>query len=112
MVLTGAAFFHKYYSYVYTYLMDAEIRDKVDEYMNCEDLAMNFLVSHLTRKPPLKVTSRWTFRCLACPISLSEESSHFEERHQCINYFTSLYGYNPLLYTQFRADSILFKVFI
>ena len=44
--------------------MDSLIRDKVDEYMNCEDIAFNFLVSHLTRKPPLKVTSRWTFRCL------------------------------------------------
>lgn len=109
MVLTGAAFFHKYYSYVYTNLMDSLIRDKVDEYMNCEDIGMNFLVSHLTRKPPLKVTSRWTFRCPACPISLSEDESHFQERHRCINFFTSLYGYNPLLYTQFRADSILFK---
>ena len=27
----------------------------VDQYMNCEDIAMNFLVSHVTRKPPLKV---------------------------------------------------------
>ena len=35
--------------------MPQVIRDKVDEYMNCEDIAMNFLVSHITRKPPLKV---------------------------------------------------------
>lgn len=27
----------------------------VDEYINCEDIAMNFLVSHITRKPPIKV---------------------------------------------------------
>lgn len=27
----------------------------VDKFMNCEDIAMNFLVSHITRKPPLKV---------------------------------------------------------
>lgn len=62
MILTGAAFFHKYYSYLYTYSMPAAIRNKVDESMNCEDIAMNFLVSHLTRLPPIKVTSRWTFR--------------------------------------------------
>lgn len=37
--------------------MSQLIRDKVDEYMNCEDLAMNFLVSHVTRKPPIKVSS-------------------------------------------------------
>jgi len=35
--------------------MPQAIRDKVDEYMNCEDLAMNFLVSHITGQPPVKV---------------------------------------------------------
>ncbi|XP_042902881.1 exostosin-3 [Parasteatoda tepidariorum] len=109
MVLTGAAFFHKYYTYLYSYSMPQVIRDKVDEYMNCEDIAMNFLVSHVTRKPPIKVTSRWTFRCPGCPVSLSEEDSHFQERHRCIDFFSQVYGYMPLLNTQFRADSVLFK---
>ncbi|BES95065.1 Exostosin family [Nesidiocoris tenuis] len=109
MVLTGAAFVHKYYLYMYSYWLPQAIRDKVDEYMNCEDVAMNFLVSHLTRKPPVKVTSRWTFRCPGCPVSLSEDDTHFQERHKCINFFTQVFGYTPLLNTQFRADSILFK---
>lgn len=109
MVLTGAAFFHKYYTYLYSYVMPQAIRDKVDEYMNCEDIAMNFLVSHITRKPPVKVTSRWTFRCPGCPTTLSSNSSHFEERHKCINFFTQVYGYTPLYYTQYRVDSVLFK---
>lgn len=55
MVLTGAAFIHKHYTYLYTHWLPQAIRDKVDEYMNCEDIAMNFLISHLTRKPPVKV---------------------------------------------------------
>lgn len=38
--------------------MPQAIRDMVDEYINCEDIAMNFLVSHLTRKPPIKVTQQ------------------------------------------------------
>ncbi|CAO1401237.1 unnamed protein product [Diamesa serratosioi] len=109
MVLTGAAFIHKYYTYLYSYWLPQAIRDKVDEYMNCEDIAMNFLVSHITRQPPVKVTSRWTFRCPVCPVSLSEDDTHFQERHKCINYFTKVFGYTPLLNTQFRADSILFK---
>ncbi|XP_054272009.1 exostosin-3-like [Macrosteles quadrilineatus] len=109
MVLTGAAFVHKYYTYMYTHWLPQAIRDKVDEYMNCEDIAMNFLVSHITRKPPVKVTSRWTFRCPGCPVSLSEDETHFQERHKCINFFTQVFGYTPLLNTQFRADSILFK---
>jgi len=109
MVLTGAAFHHKYYSYLYTHTMPQAIRNMVDELMNCEDLAMNFLISHITRQPPVKVTSRWTFRCPGCPVSLSEDDSHFQERHKCINEFARIYGYNPLLYTQYRADSVLFK---
>nr|XP_033793552.1 exostosin-like 3 isoform X1 [Geotrypetes seraphini]XP_033793553.1 exostosin-like 3 isoform X1 [Geotrypetes seraphini]XP_033793554.1 exostosin-like 3 isoform X1 [Geotrypetes seraphini]XP_033793555.1 exostosin-like 3 isoform X1 [Geotrypetes seraphini]XP_033793556.1 exostosin-like 3 isoform X1 [Geotrypetes seraphini]XP_033793557.1 exostosin-like 3 isoform X1 [Geotrypetes seraphini] len=109
MVLTGAAFFHKYYAYLYSYVMPQAIRDMVDEYINCEDIAMNFLVSHITRKPPIKVTSRWTFRCPGCPQALSHDDSHFHERHKCINFFVNVYGYMPLLYTQFRVDSVLFK---
>ena len=35
--------------------MPQPIRDMVDEYMNCEDIAMNFLVSHVTGRPPIKV---------------------------------------------------------
>ena len=41
--------------YQYTYFMPQAIRDKVDNFMNCEDIAMNFLVSHITGKPPVKV---------------------------------------------------------
>jgi len=27
----------------------------VDERMNCEDIAMNFLIAHISKKPPIKV---------------------------------------------------------
>jgi hypothetical protein len=55
MVLTGAAFVHRYYLWAYWHALPAAVRDYVDEYMNCEDIAMNFLVAHITRKPPIKV---------------------------------------------------------
>eukprot|EP00795_Rhopilema_esculentum_P008515 gene8515-14514_t len=109
MVLTGGAFFHKYYSYLYTYLMPETIRDMVDEYMNCEDIAMNFLVAHVTGRPPVKVTSRWTFRCPGCPSSLSNDNTHYTERAKCLQLLRNIYGYMPLRRTQFRADSVLFK---
>ena len=38
------------------YEMPSVIRDVVDELMNCEDIAMNFLIAHVTQKPPIKVT--------------------------------------------------------
>ncbi|KXJ27657.1 exostosin-like 3 [Exaiptasia diaphana] len=109
LILTGAAFIHRYYLYLYTHWMPETIRHKVDEYMNCEDIAMNYLVSHITRKPPLKVTSRWTFLCSSCPVALWEDRTHFEERDQCMNFFARVFGYMPLLRTQYRADSVLFK---
>ncbi|KAJ0181212.1 hypothetical protein K1T71_003297 [Dendrolimus kikuchii] len=109
MVLTGAAFVHRYYLWAYFRMLPAAIRDYVDEYMNCEDIAMNFLVSHITRKPPVKVTSRWTFRCPGCPVTLSADETHFHERHKCIQFFSHVMGYTPLLSTQYRADSVLFK---
>ena len=89
--------------------MPAAIRNRVDRDMNCEDLAMNFLVSHITRRPPIKVTSRWTFLCPECKSSLYKRASHFRERRACLDFFSRVYGYNSLLYSQFRADSVLFK---
>ena len=44
MVLTGAAFYHRYYNYVYSTAMPGDIKKWVDDHMNCEDIAMNFLV--------------------------------------------------------------------
>lgn len=75
MVLTGAAFIHKHYTYLYTHWLPQAIRDKVDEYMNCEDIAMNFLISHITRKPPVKVR-----RCL------KYEEDNYSELHSNISY--------------------------
>ena len=68
MVLTGAAFIHKHYTYLYTHWLPQAIRDKVDEYMNCEDIAMNFLISHITRKPPVKVNKLCVSNIMPWPI--------------------------------------------
>lgn len=40
---------------MYTKKLTPEIRDWVDENMNCEDIAMNFLVANVTNQPPIKV---------------------------------------------------------
>ena len=73
--------------------------------MNCEDIAMYFLVSDITRESPLKVGVKRTFR----GPGLWEDSDHFQERRDCINFFSRVYGYMPLMYSQSRADSVLYK---
>lgn len=58
IVLTGAAFYHRYYNYVYTHWLSRLLLKTVQQSSNCEDILMNLLVSHVTRKPPIKVTQR------------------------------------------------------
>lgn len=111
MVLTGAAFHHKYWSYLYTNALPGQIKEWVDQRMNCEDIAMNFLVANVTRKPPIKVTPRKKFKCPECTNNemLSADLNHMMERSACINKFAEIYGIMPLQNVEFRADPVLFK---
>ncbi|KAL0275447.1 UNVERIFIED_CONTAM: hypothetical protein PYX00_003286 [Menopon gallinae] len=111
MVLTGAAFHHKYWNYLYTTAMPGDIKQWVDNHMNCEDIAMNFLVANVTRKAPIKVTPRKKFKCPECTNTemLSADLTHMVERSHCINKFAAIYGSMPLINVEFRADPVLFK---
>ncbi|KAG8269752.1 Exostosin-2 [Homalodisca vitripennis] len=111
MVLTGVAFHHKYWSYLYTTAMPGDIKEWVDAHMNCEDIAMNFLVANITNKAPIKVTPRKKFKCPECTNTemLSADLVHMVERSDCINRFTSVYGHMPLHTVEFRADPVLYK---
>ncbi|ESO89598.1 hypothetical protein LOTGIDRAFT_124977 [Lottia gigantea] len=111
MVLTGAAFYHKYFSYLYTNAMPGNIKALVDEHMNCEDIAMNFLMANVTGKAPIKVTPRKKFKCPQCISNemLSADITHMIERSDCINMFTKIYQTMPLKSIEFRADPVLYK---
>ena len=152
MVLTGAAFYHKYWHYLFTaapsiqgrnlykqqltfsfksfkfspcsltekfmrlsaYILAQEIKQWVDEHMNCEDIAMNFLIANATRKAPIKVAPRKKFKCSTpqCynqDMQLSGDQSHLVTRSQCINLFAEKYGYVPLKAVEWRADPVLYK---
>ncbi|XP_005097141.1 exostosin-2 [Aplysia californica] len=110
MVLTGAAFHHKYFSFMYTYGMPGNLRQWVDDHINCEDIAMNFLVTNITGKAPIKVVPRKKFKCPECVKEmLSADTSHMVERSECINCFEKLYGSMPLKAIEFRADPVLYK---
>ncbi|MGH0148460.1 UNVERIFIED_CONTAM: hypothetical protein FKN15_018236 [Acipenser sinensis] len=111
MVLTGAAFYHKYFNYLYTYKMPGDIKNWVDAHMNCEDIAMNFLVANITGKAPIKVTPRKKFKCPECTAidGLSLDQTHMVERSECINKFASVFGMMPLKVVEHRADPVLYK---
>ncbi|KAI8791941.1 exostosin-2 [Biomphalaria glabrata] len=110
MVLTGAAFHHKYFSFMYTYSMPGNLKQWVDKHINCEDIAMNFLVTNVTGKAPIKVVPRKKFKCPECVKEmLSADMSHMVERSECINHFVELYGAMPLKPVEFRCDPVLYK---
>lgn len=92
--------------------MPKEIREWVDRNMNCEDIAMNFLVSNITGKAPIKATPRKKFKCPECinkPMLSSNAITHLNKRSDCINIFTQIYGRMPLQTVEYRADPVLYK---
>ena len=92
--------------------MPTRIRNYVKEKRNCEDIAMNFLISHVTGKAPIKVTPKRVFVCNQCShkSELSRDlAQHFSERSGCINYFANVYKSMPLKAVEFRADPVLFN---
>eukprot|EP00062_Callorhinchus_milii_P010152 gi/632954872/ref/XP_007893192.1/ PREDICTED: exostosin-1a-like [Callorhinchus milii] len=119
MVLTGAAFYHRYYHHLFTHYLPTHLLDLVDSTSNCEDILMNFLVSAVTKLPPVKVTQKKQHKeplmqqvCSAVQGSKSTrwtDPVHFAQRQNCINTFASWFGYMPLVHSQLRLDPVLFK---
>ncbi|XP_052831913.1 exostosin-like 3, partial [Octopus bimaculoides] len=94
-----------HYSYIYTYMMHRAIYNYVEKNMNCEDISMNFLVAHVIRKPPFKVTKKLGYPCKYCGRkAISTSRSHNFKRKYCLNFFSEVYGYTPLIFTRFITD--------
>ncbi|KAM8967868.1 exostosin-1 [Pelodytes ibericus] len=113
MVLTGAAIYHKYYHYLYTNYLPASMKNMVDQLANCEDILMNFLVSAVTKLPPIKVTQKKQYKETmmgqTSRASRWADPDHFAQRQTCMNTFASWFGYMPLIHSQMRLDPVLFK---
>ena len=69
---------------------------------------MNFMVSQVTRRPPIKATHKKELSKL-----LQETSSNVQkqqsDRVSCLNMIVNAYGYVPLQYSAVRLDPVLFK---
>ena len=58
-------------------MMPVYIRDWVDQHMNCEDIAMNFMVSNYTGKAPIKVSFNFNILNLEFTLSWLRTMKHF-----------------------------------
>lgn len=110
IVLTGASFYHRYYNYLYANWLPVQLLSTVQEVSNCEDILMNFLVSHVTRKAPIKLTQRrsYTDKGSGSSKSLWNRQDHFKQRQGCLNSFADVFGYMPLLHSNVRFDPVLY----
>ncbi|XP_041664185.1 exostosin-1b [Cheilinus undulatus] len=113
MVLTGAAIYHRYYHYLYTNYLPMSLKSMVDQLANCEDILMNFLVSAVTKLPPIKVTQKKQYKETmmgqSSRASRWADPDHFAQRQTCMNKFASWFGAMPLVHSQMRLDPVLFK---
>ncbi|XP_076865191.1 exostosin-1b [Brachyhypopomus gauderio] len=113
MVLTGAAIYHRYYHYLYTHFLPSSLKNMVDQLANCEDILMNFLVSAVTKLPPVKVTQKKQYKETmmgqSSRASRWADPDHFAQRQTCMNKFASWFGTMPLVHSQMRLDPVLFK---
>ncbi|CAH1772369.1 unnamed protein product [Owenia fusiformis] len=111
MVLTSAAFIHRYYLHYYSNYTSKLLLKTVNQLHNCEDILMNFVVSHLTKQPPIKVTQRKLYKDSMAPGRTSKwlEAEHFNQRQICMNTFVDAFGYVPLKRSSARFDPLLYK---
>ncbi|XP_008420968.1 exostosin-1b [Poecilia reticulata] len=113
MVLTGAAMFHRYYHFLYTHYLPSSLKNMVDQLANCEDILMNFLVSAVTKLPPIKITQKKQYKETmmgqSSRASRWADPDHFAQRQTCMNKFASWFGAMPLVHSQMRLDPVLFK---
>uniref|UniRef100_A0A663NA90 EXT1C protein n=1 Tax=Athene cunicularia TaxID=194338 RepID=A0A663NA90_ATHCN len=107
IVLTAAAFYHRYYHTLFTEYLPAGLRELVDGLAACEDILMNVLVAAVTKLPPIKVTQRKQHKDMGTAGAAG--GRRFSQRQDCLNQLADWFGYMPLVSSQLRLDPVLFK---
>ena len=104
IVLTNAAFLHRQLASLYLTSLPPVLQAELEPV--CEHLLINFLVAHVTKLAPVKVTQRKLYREARSQEQLEAE---WERLQVCVNVFTAGFGYMPLVRSQVRLDPVLFK---
>ncbi|KAM0421457.1 hypothetical protein ACHAPT_010811 [Fusarium lateritium] len=106
MILTGLAFAHV--SFLDYFSSDdplmTKIRGLIDKRFNCEDIALNFMVSMLTCNSPLQVTGLKRSVNEGPKHGISTKPGHLRKRNECVNDFYNLMGYLPLRNTTYNIQ--------
>nr|XP_006975712.1 exostosin-like 1 isoform X1 [Peromyscus maniculatus bairdii] len=111
MVLTTAAFYHRYYHTLFTHSLPKTLRTLADDTPTCVDILMNFLVATVTKLPPIKVPYGRQHQ-EAAPLAAEGLGPGPEPQplaQDCINRVAAGFGHMPLVSSRVRLDPVLFK---
>ena len=95
MILTKFVFMNSEFLYLYTCLLPSKIHQYVDSQMNCEDIALNLMVSGLTGSPPVLVQA--SIEDYGTTSGISGRQDHLKNRSKCVNDLLHLFGKDLLL---------------
>ncbi|XP_010800837.1 exostosin-like 1 isoform X1 [Bos indicus x Bos taurus] len=112
MVLTSAAFYHRYYHTLFTHSLPKALRTLADESPPCVEVLMNFLVAAVTKLPPIKVPYGPWHQEAKPPLVPGSPRLRSEPRpaaQDCINQMAAGFGHMPLVSSRLRLDPVLFK---
>ncbi|XP_008063378.1 exostosin-like 1 isoform X1 [Carlito syrichta] len=111
MVLTTAAFYHRYYHTLFTHSLPEALRTLADETPNCVDVLMNFLVAAVTKLSPIKVPygKRHQEAAQEAPGGPRSGPKSQPSGPDCINQMVAAFGHMPLVSSRLRLDPVLFK---
>lgn len=90
IMLTKFMFMSAEYLFDYTCLLPLRIHRGIDEWKNCEDIAMNFLVTAKTGQRPIAVLL--PSEDFGTTSGISWKGGHLEVRTQCLNRLIELFG--------------------
>jgi len=104
---------------MYGHWLPRELLNVVSHLQICEDILINFLVAHVVRHPPIKLTQRHSTGQsssvsvnalhVSAPADGQVAQRTLATRNYCLNRFAEEFGYMPLLRSEARYDPLLYK---
>ncbi|KAK9455793.1 glycosyl transferase family 64 domain-containing protein [Dipodascopsis uninucleata] len=96
IMLTKLMFMDSNFLFLWRCGIPDNILKYVDDLINCEDIAMNFLISGVTTKAPFHVISEEVYD-FGLENGISSNPNHWRVRGECVQRITELFGRNTLV---------------
>lgn len=84
IVLTKGLYTHRYFLYMYVHLLPKRVKDVVDRYNDCEDIAFNMMVSGYNGVAPLHAVVDGDIIDMGHGGGISKRGAHYLTRFQCV----------------------------